>query len=316
LKERHGLDNLELHELSVERASHLEETFDHVVCTGVLHHLADPDVGLAALHGVLVRDGALHVMVYAPYGRAGVYLLQDYCKKMGIGWSAADIADLTASLNALPADHPIVPLLRHSPDFASEEGIADALLHPRDRAFSVPQLMDYLERGGFVFGRWLRQAPYLVACGAIASTPHASRLAALPSEEQYAALELFRGTMTRHSVIAYRRDRSGDFDRIDFTGDDWRRYVPIRLPNTIAVRERLPQGASAVLINRDHTFTDLYLPIGIQHERMLAGVDGAQNVEAIYRACSKPETARDFFRQLWQFDQIAFDTSAARGAAR
>jgi len=209
-----------------------------------------------------------------------------------------------------------VPLLRHSPDFASEEGIADALLHPRDRAFSVPQLMGYLERGGFVFGRWLRQAPYLAACGAVASTPHVARLAGLPSEEQHAALELFRGTMTRHSVIAYRRDRSAKFERVDFTGDEWPRYVPIRLPNTIAVRERLPEGASAVLINRDHTYTDLYFPIGIEHERLLAGVDGTQNVETIYRVCSKPEPARDFFRQLWQWDQVTFDTSAGRGRAQ
>ena len=30
------------------------------------------------------RDGALHLMVYAPYGRAGVYMLQDYCRRLGI----------------------------------------------------------------------------------------------------------------------------------------------------------------------------------------------------------------------------------------
>ena len=52
-------------------------TFDQIVCTGVLHHLADPDVGLSALRSVLKPDGAMQLMVYAPYGRTGIYMLQD-----------------------------------------------------------------------------------------------------------------------------------------------------------------------------------------------------------------------------------------------
>ena len=81
-------------------------------------------------------------MVYAPYGRAGVYMLQEYCRRLGIGWTEAEIRDLAASLKALPADHPIVPLLRTSPDFSNTAGLADALLHPRDRAYDVPQFIN------------------------------------------------------------------------------------------------------------------------------------------------------------------------------
>ena len=40
----------------------------------------------------------------------------------------------------------------------------------------------------------------------MAHLPQASRLQQLPVEDQYAAAELFRGTMVRHSVIAYRDD--------------------------------------------------------------------------------------------------------------
>ena len=29
----------------------------------------------------------MYLMVYAPYGRAGVYMLQDYCRRLGIGTS-------------------------------------------------------------------------------------------------------------------------------------------------------------------------------------------------------------------------------------
>lgn len=310
LKRKYALDNLDVHQLALERASELGQTFEHVVCTGVLHHLPDPDAGLRAIHDVLEPAGAIQVMVYAPYGRAGIYMLQDYCRRLGIGHSASEIRDLAASLNALPPDHPIVSLLRKSPDFASEAGIADALLHPRDRSYSVPQLMDFLDRAGLAFGRWVRQAPYLPWCGALASTPHQSKLLELPAEAQYAAIELFRGTMVRHSVVAYHKDGRAESACVDFKGNDWLGYKPIRLPGTLVVRDRLPAGVTAVLINRNHTFADLYLPVDACRERLLAAIDGERTIAEICRRNhSDRSEARTFFEQLWQWDQVVFDIS-------
>lgn len=305
LKRTYALDNLELHQLAVERAGELGQGFEHVVCTGVLHHLPDPDAGLRALHGVLAPAGALNAMVYAPYGRAGVYMLQDYCRRLGIGRSDADIRDLAATLKALPPDHPIVPLLRNSPDFADTAGLADALLHPQDRSYSVPQLLEFLSRAGLRFERWVRQAPYLPWCGALAAAPHHARLAKLTAAEQYAAIELFRGTMVRHSVIAYRSDAPLPAP-VDFEGEAWLDYTPVRLPDTIAVRERFPAGAAAVLINRNHTYTDLYLPIDAQQERLLAAIDGERTIAEIAAAPEDRRIARAFFRQLWRWDQVVF----------
>ncbi len=229
LKRKHRLANLELRKLSVESANELRETFDRVACTGVLHHLADPGAGLAALRDTLARGGAMHLMVYAPYGRAGIYMLQEYCKRLGLAATDAEIEGLAKTLRALPSGHPIVPLLKSSPDFSSEAGIADALLHPNDRAYTVTQFMQLLQGAGMAFGRWIRQAPYLPYCGAPAVTPHAARLQESPDGEQYAALELFRGTMVRHSAIVYREES----DAIDFESDAWLEYVPIRLPDTV-----------------------------------------------------------------------------------
>jgi SAM-dependent methyltransferase len=314
LKRKHALDNLEVRQLAVERAGELGQTFEHVVSTGVLHHLRDPDAGLRALRDVLAPNGALNLMVYAPYGRAGVYMIQDYCRRLGIGRTEHEIRDLAASLKALPPDHPLVPLLRNSPDFASEAGLADALLHPRDRSYSVPQLMEFLRAADLAFGRWVRQAPYLPWCGAIASTPHKPRLAALSAQEQYVEMEMFRGTMVRHSAIAYRKDGPALGSTVDFDGDVWLDYIPIRLPDTIAVGDRLPTGAVAVLINRNHTYTDLYLPINAQQERLLAAIDGKRSIADI---CLEPDDrgiARDFFQQLWRWDQVVFDASVSRAA--
>jgi SAM-dependent methyltransferase len=308
LKRKHNLDNLDVIQLPVEGAAELGLSFDYVICTGVLHHLPDPDAGLRALHDVLEPDGAMHVMVYAPYGRAGVYLLQDYCRRLGIGTSSQEIKDLAASLSALPPDHPLIPLLRNAPDFRTEAALADALLHPQDRAFSVPELFSFLAEAGFRFGRWVRQAAYLPQCGALAATAHQPLLTRLPAEEQYAAVELFRGSMVRHSAVVYRNDRPNP-DSINFTGDAWLGYVPIRMPDTICVQEKLPPGAAAVLINRNHTYTDIYLPINAQQKKLFDAIDGKRSIGEIASDTVQRNIARVLLEGLWQYDQVVFDAS-------
>jgi SAM-dependent methyltransferase len=313
LKRKHNLNNLQVYQLPIERVHDLETSFDQIVCTGVLHHLADPDEGLRALRGMLKPDGAMHLMVYAPYGRAGIYMLQEYCRRIGVRPSEREIRDLAIALRALPRGHPLEPLLREALDFRQEAALADALLHPQDCAYSVPQLFDFVRRGGLVFGRWLRQAPYLPQCGAIAETPHASRLTHLAAEEQYAAVELFRGTMVRHSVVVYRDDWPGENGPIQFTDRCWQNYVPIRLPMTISVEERLPPGAAAVLINQSHTYTDLYLPIDKEEKQLLEAIDGKRTIADILHSTwvreQHWERARSFFERLWWYDQVVFDAS-------
>lgn len=318
LKRKYNLENLQVHQLPIERVSELGKSFDQIVCTGVLHHLADPDAGLKALRGVLKSDGAMHIMVYAPYGRSGIYMLQEFARLVGIHTTDEDIRDLIALLRVLPPGHPLENLLREAPDFRTEAALADALLHPQDRAYSVPQLFDYIGRSGLVFGRWLRQAPYLPQCGVIAGTPYASRLAQLSAEEQYAAVELFRGTMLRHSVIVYRDDRPGQSKSICFDGKGWQNYVPLRLPLTISVQERLPPGAAAVLINQSHTYTDLYLPIDQAEKKLFDAIDGERSIAEIVRNTwegqREPDWARAgaFFERLWRYDQVVFDASIRR----
>jgi SAM-dependent methyltransferase len=314
LKQQYDLTNLETRRLSIEDAAALERRFDLIVCTGVLHHLADPAAGLRALRGVLSQDGAMYVMVYAPYGRTGVYLLQEYCRRLGIGTSGQELADLAAALKSLPPQHPLVATLRGARDAQSPDALADALLNPRDRAYSVPQLLDLVEESGSRLDRWYWQAPYLPQCGAIAATPHARRLAALPAREQYAAIELWRGTMTAHSIIVS-RDDAPHATRVGFDDERWQSYVPIRLPSTLCIEERLPPGAAAVLLNRAHPFTDLILPIDGQEKPWFDAIDGRRSIADIV---SRPPTdgawprARAFFERLWQYDQAVYDITACR----
>jgi SAM-dependent methyltransferase len=311
LKRKYKLNNLEVRQLPVERAIELGKTFDQVVCTGVLHHLPDPDAGLRALHDVLTPGGVMQLMVYAPYGRAGIYIMQDFCRRVGIRANDPDIRSLVTTLQALPPGHPMEKLLREAPDFQQEAALADALLHPQDRAYSVPQLFEFIERAGLTFGRWLRQAPYTPRCGALAQLPQARRMIQLPAVEQYAAVELFRGTMVRHSAIVHRSD-GPEAHEVCFSDEVWTGYVPVRTVDTVCVQERLPPGAAAVLINRSHTFRDLYLPIDATEKGWFDAIDGNRTIGEIVQRLPSPgseaqlDAARNFFERLWWYDQVVF----------
>jgi hypothetical protein len=138
-------------------------------------------------------------------------------------------------------------------------------------------------------------------------------MAQLPLVEQYAAMELFRGSLVRHSAILYRDDSPASPLPLSFEGEAWLDYVPIRLPDTICVQERLPPGAAAVLINQAHTNSDLFMPINTIEMRWYAAIDGVRPIGEILAGSpsASPEPARlklapAFFERLWWYDQVVF----------
>jgi len=312
LKNKYNLTNLQVHKLPIESVHKLNRCFDQIICTGVLHHLPDPKKGLKELRNVLKAEGAMNLMVYAPYGRTGIYMLQEYCRRLGIGHSQKDISELIEMLKVLPHGHPLENLLRQTPDFRYEAGLADALLHPQDRAYSVPQFFDFLKCGDFRFGRWIRQAPYLCYCGSPAKTPHIGRISNLSAPEHYTVIELLRGSMVRHSAVVYRDDNTRDIRSISFEDDDWPGYVPVRLSGTISEGQNLPPRASALLVNQNHIYTDIYLPVNKEEELLYESIDGKRNIAEIINMTSSLEDidhANRFFQRLWHYDQVVFDTS-------
>lgn len=314
LKQKYNLTNLETRQLPIENVCDLDRSFDLIVCTGVLHHLVDPDAGLRALRSVLNGEGAMYLMVYAPYGRTGVHMLQEYCRRLGIGTSSQEINDLTAVLKVVPQHHPLLSMVRGSRESLDAEALTDALLNPRDRTYSVSQLFDFIEGNDLILERWYWQAPYSPQCGSIAVTPHANRLAALPEREQYMAMELWRGLITNHDLVVHRSDVNDDRFKVRFDNERYLRYVPIRRGWTTCIEERLPPGTAGVLLNQTHMFQDLFLFVDEPEKRMFEAIDGRRSIAEIIDVVKEKEAsppARVFFEKLYWHDQVVFDTSKA-----
>ncbi len=125
--------------------------FDYIDCCGVLHHLPDPAAGLAALAGSLAPGGGIGLMVYAPHGRTGVYMLQDALHMLAPPDQApAARVDIARRVwKHLPA----TAWLRQNPFITDhikggDAGLYDLLLNPRDRAFTIPQLAELIAGAG------------------------------------------------------------------------------------------------------------------------------------------------------------------------
>jgi len=106
LAEQHGLTNIEHVRCALENVGDLKRTFDFVESHGVLRHLADPVAGLQALGEVTRPDGALGLMVYGKHGRTGLYMLQEACRRMGLGTDQRSGERVQALLTTLSPDHP------------------------------------------------------------------------------------------------------------------------------------------------------------------------------------------------------------------
>lgn len=173
-------------------------TFDYIDCCGVLHHLPDPAAGFRALLAALAPGGGMGFMVYAPYGRSGVYPLQEAFGQLFEGQSPeARLRAARKLVAALPEGHPF----RRNPNLGdhkdSDAGFYDLLLHSQDRAFDVGALLAMLEATGWALSGFAMPALYDLA--RITEPP-----AHLDEVARMALAEKLTGTIKTHVGYAVR----------------------------------------------------------------------------------------------------------------
>ncbi|PWR25162.1 class I SAM-dependent methyltransferase [Zavarzinia aquatilis] len=147
--------------LEVERLA--PGPYDYIDCCGVLHHLAEPAAGLAALRAVLARGGGMGLMVYGRIGRSGVYDMQDVFRLLAPEGDAP-AARLSVARRLLPA-LPGTNRLRRNDAVTDhiqggDAGIFDLLLHSRDRAYDVEAFVALIEDGGLGLASLIEPARY------------------------------------------------------------------------------------------------------------------------------------------------------------
>ncbi len=142
-----GLRNIAFLALDLHDVSSLERRFDAITCSGVLHHLPDPEAGWEALVRVLKPGGVMHVMVYSAVARLRIRAAQTLIADLAAQPVDADL--LRAVRRRLIEKAPA--LVAGSPDFYTLAGVFDLLLHRHEIAFDVPRIAKAIETLGLVF---------------------------------------------------------------------------------------------------------------------------------------------------------------------
>jgi SAM-dependent methyltransferase len=182
--------------------------FDYIDCCGVLHHLPDPAEGLRALLSVLAPGGGMGLMVYAPHGRTGVYMMQEALRRLAPETEPPpqrlDVARRV--MRHLPETQ-WLRANRHFDDHINggDAGLYDLLLNPRDRAYTVPELDALLASVGLRIVCWVEPVRY----DPIAMLPDPklrARLEAMSLTERAAVAEALAGNMAVHIVYCVRAD--------------------------------------------------------------------------------------------------------------
>ena len=236
LKRKHGLDNLELFRLSLGDVSSLDRSFDLIVCTGVLHHLPDPDAGLRCLRDVLRPHGVISVMVYGYYPRFGVYMMQEVFRVLGLKQDAVGIGIVKRGIKDVPAWHHVRRYLAIAPDLGYDSGLVDTFLHPLDRAFTVPQVLEFAARNDLKFQSWLDNLDYSISASIMdPRNPLRQRVETLALPEQWRLVELIAQSLGTHRFLLCHPDKTEADYRLDFATDAWLDYVPsLRYPARVS----------------------------------------------------------------------------------
>lgn len=133
---RRGGLPIAFHRLDLREVSRLGRHFDAIFCSGVLHHLPDPEAGWRTLADVLKPGGVMRVLLYSKLGRLKIAA----ARKM--------IADLVGG----PEDDDLLRsirrrLLERAPDLLADirdfyvlPGVHDLLLNRHEDLFDIPRI--------------------------------------------------------------------------------------------------------------------------------------------------------------------------------
>jgi len=167
----------------------------------MLHHLPDPDLGLAKLASVLSPEGGIGIMVYGEYGRTGLYQLQQSLRLLDRGETLAEKLVFTRDLiGHLPANNWLLknPVLGDDHDNLSDSEVVDRYLHSQDRAYTVPQINTWADSCDCQVETFVPPGRYDARIYLIGSDA-AARVAGLAPARNAELAELLAGDMHKHT---------------------------------------------------------------------------------------------------------------------
>jgi len=152
--EKEGINNVELKVCAITDYV-TDKKFDLIICSGVLHHLENPNENIAHLAGLLKNDGVMTIMIYNYFGRQGVYNIQALVKLLNIPQDINGAQQLTKIIDGLPKEHSVNNYIKNNQEVLYFENFMDTFFNPHDVCYTALDIPRLIENTGLKFHDWL-----------------------------------------------------------------------------------------------------------------------------------------------------------------
>ena len=149
LVKKHDIKNLKLI-CDDFRNQKFDKKFDYIISSGVIHHLDDPNTALKFFNNNLTDQGVLFLMVYGNQQSESIKGLKDVFKKFELSQNKESVESIKKIIGKLHKHHPSKSFLSHFNDYSYDAGVVDIFLHPKEKFYSLSNLMNDLKESNFI----------------------------------------------------------------------------------------------------------------------------------------------------------------------
>ena len=144
-----GINNIKYLHADILHLKRIEQKFDIIESSGVLHHMDDPFAGWKVLVDVLAPGGLLKIGLYSEVARQNVVAVRKEIAELEVGTSDSEIRGFRDRLAASSDEnHQDLTTLG---DFYSLSNFRDLVFHVQEHRFSLLQIRAFLEEIGLHF---------------------------------------------------------------------------------------------------------------------------------------------------------------------
>ncbi|MDC1114574.1 tetratricopeptide repeat protein [Candidatus Pelagibacter sp.] len=144
-----GITNIEYLQADILRLDQLEQKFDIIESTGVLHHMNEPMAGWRVLTDLLKPGGLMKIALYSELARQDIVEVRKKITLLRIGTSKSEIREFRRSL--VESNDKNYQRLTKSNDFFNLSALRDLIFHVQEHRFTLLQIKSCLDELGLKF---------------------------------------------------------------------------------------------------------------------------------------------------------------------
>jgi SAM-dependent methyltransferase len=145
-----GVDNIRFRQADILALGAIDERFELIEASGVLHHMEDPEAGWSVLTGLLKPGGFIKLGLYSALGRRTIAAARAFVARNGFAATPDGIRAARQAIRALDAEDPVREVADEL-DFGSLSGCRDLLFHVQERSYTLPEVAQTIARQGLDF---------------------------------------------------------------------------------------------------------------------------------------------------------------------